>query len=281
MLLIADSGSTKTDWGLIDTEGNCILRLSGLGMNPNITGSAQLIQRIESLTELRPLMAQINRVEFFGAGCSDPENVKKILSVLAHFFPQAAINIQSDMAGAVAALPEHLPCMVAILGTGANSCYFDGSIIHGLDYSLGYILGDAGSGAWLGKQLLSAWWHGELSPEMRHAFEDTFPVSRALILQQVYQGDAPAAFLASFAPFIFNHRDNVLMHTLLQEGFDLYIRHYLLRFKTETGRVHFFGSISVAGMDMLSAALPNYGLSASGFHRSPMDGLIKKYANKI
>jgi len=275
MILIADSGSTKTDWALI-TNDQSVIRFSSAGMNPNTTAEQELLHTLSAQTFLMRHLQDVNTVYFYGAGCTGTENIRRMETVLGSFYTHAIIQVQSDMTGAVYAVRTgHEPCIIGILGTGANSCFFDGVQINGLDFSLGYILGDEGSGTWIGKRLLRDYFYGVMPEHLREAFEQKFPLERAVVLQAVYRSAAPAAYLGSLAPFAWEHVDDAYIQALLQEGVISYIDINIRRFSVQPNTaVHMIGSIAYRLQDKIIEYLSANGLRAGKFLQTPMEGLI-------
>lgn len=275
MILIADSGSTKTDWALI-TNDESVIRFSSAGMNPNTTPDQELLHTLSAQTFLVRYMQDVRSVHFYGAGCTGPENVHRMETVLGSFYTHASIHVHSDMTGAVYAVRTgHEPCIIGILGTGANSCFFDGVQISGLDFSLGYILGDEGSGTWIGKRLLRDYFYGVMPAHLRTSFAEKFPLERAIVLQAVYRSATPAAYLGSLAPFAWEHADEAYIQALLDEGVKSYLEIYIHRFAVPPHTaVHMIGSIGYRLQDKLNAHLAAAGLRAGKFLQTPMEGLI-------
>lgn len=276
MKLIADSGSTKTDWALLH-GGEVLLRIQTAGLNPNIISPEQCAEIIIAENQLIAHQTDIRHIYFFGAGCAGEQQKSKMTSVLSAIFPSAGVDVESDMTGAVYAVAEtEKSCLVGILGTGANSCYFDGKHISGEQFSLGYILGDEGSGSWLGRQLINSWWHAEMPAELRDDFATKFPLNRNSILTHVYQSSAPAAYLASFAPFAVQHRTHPYVRNLIDIGFSLFISRYLKRFPADAV-VHMIGSMAYLLQEEFKQNLMRNQLQAGTFLQEPLSGLIERY----
>lgn len=278
MLLLADSGSTKTDWALIVKGGEEVIRFSSPGLNPVTMSAEHITAQLAEIETLRLYKHAITVVHFFGAGCAGIEPVEHMRTLLNAVLPNATIHADSDMAGAVHACSDHKPCIVGILGTGANSCYFDGKNILGTPFSIGYILGDEGSGAWFGKKLINAIHYQLLPTHLAMACNKQFDLDREKIVQGVYRSSAPAAFLATFFPFILAHKEEPLIAAWIQEGLQTYIRHFILRFEQAKHMpVHFIGSVSVLLEQELKQACTQHGLQLASAIANPMEGLIQKY----
>lgn len=278
MLLLADSGSTKTDWALIVKGGEEIIRFSSPGLNP-VTMSAEHISTLLSeIEQLHQFKDNINVVHFYGAGCAGVEPVESMRTLLKAALPNATVHVDSDMAGAVHACADHQPCIVGILGTGANSCYFDGVHINGIPFSIGFILGDEGSGAWFGKKLLNAYHYNTLPDHLAIACKSRYDLDREKIVQGVYRSSTPAAYLASFFPFILEHKAEPVISEWIAEGLQLYIKHFILRFEQAKDiPVHFIGSVSVLLESELKQICAAHGLHYASAIAHPMEALIQKY----
>lgn len=275
MILIADSGSTKTDWALINGD-HSVVRFASAGMNPNTTPDAELEHLLSAQETLLSHRQDIQRVYFYGAGCTGAENIRRMQQLLSAFFSSASVTIHSDMTGAVHAVRTgNEPCITGILGTGANSCYFNGASITGLHFSPGFIIGDEGSGAWIGKRLLRDYTYQIMPHTLRELFAQQFDLERSLILQGVYRSAAPGAYLGSFAPFALEHMHDAYIQALLQEGIQQYIQFYICRFTVSHDvAVHMIGGIAWRLQEMITAELHNKGMRVGKFIQTPMEGLI-------
>ncbi len=232
MILIADSGSTKTDWRFINA-GSHIFPFATAGFNPYFTDSVQMALSIE--TDLKPgLMPHLSsgklQIYFYGAGCGNEKNCSIIRRALEEQFPKSEIHIFSDMLAAAHALCGQTPGLVGILGTGMNSALYDGTKIVSQQPSLGYVLGDEGSGANLGKLLLADYLNKEMPEAMLKRFDARFRFSKEDILEKVYKEPQPNRFLASFSLFIYQNLSQQycvdLVAGAFRQFFDLHIRKY-------------------------------------------------------
>jgi len=205
MILIADAGSTKTDW-LFLSKQNEIITLKSAGLNPVITTAKEIDQRIYGIFKDLPSSGKVAKIHFFGAGCWNEATCTIIHDACQKYFPTAVIEVASDILGAVRASCGSLPGIVCILGTGSNTCLFDGQqIIKGVP-SLGYILGDEGSGMYLGKELITHYFYQELPKDLHEFFKDAYHLDKAALIQKVYREKEANQYLASFVPFLSKHR---------------------------------------------------------------------------
>ena len=218
MILIADSGSTKTDWVLCD-KGEIITRIKTQGINPTIQETGDILAVLENELAGKIDADTPESIYFYGAGCAYENANKRMLTALEATFKTKDIHINSDLLAAARALCGHEEGIACILGTGSNSCLFDGEKIIDNTPSLGFILGDEGSGAHLGRQLVSDCIKKQLSSKLREQFFNRYQLDKATILERVYHAPLPNRWLASFTPFLCENRKDPEIHTLLKKCF--------------------------------------------------------------
>ena len=205
MILVADSGSTKTQWALADDSGN-IEYLSTAGYNPYFDREVSWKDELSGWS--RGQLAggrRVERIWYYGAGCDRPEGVEKIARILGELFPDACVHVEDDLSGAAKALYAHEQGIALILGTGANAGYWDGQEIRRKVVPVGYLLGDHGSGASLGLLLVRAWLDGDLPQPLASSLQIAYGLSRQKIKEKVYLEERPNYYLASFVPFLLEH----------------------------------------------------------------------------
>lgn len=200
MILIADSGSTKTDWRVIKGDKQ-VVGFNTTGLSPFFVETETVIKEIENNFPCDILPSDVAKVEFYGTGCSSDDRKKIVADALEHSFIRAELKVATDMEGAALAMLGDEPGIAAILGTGSNTCFWDGTKIVKSTPSLGYILGDEGSGADLGKTLISQFLNGELPTELEERFITKYRITKTEVLNRLYKGTSPNAFLAGFASF--------------------------------------------------------------------------------
>ncbi len=281
MILIADSGSTKTEWCLLEGD-SVVLMTTGSGLNPYYLDAAKIAELIAGeVIHFLPGPKVISHVFFYGAGCSNDENSEIIKQGLRVHFPEAKLDVISDMIGAARALCGNGPGFVAILGTGSNSCaYAEGKIIQ-QNPSLGFILGDEGSGSDLGKKLLQSYFYKEMNPEISNAFREKYKISLDMILENVYRKPLPNRFVASFAPFIFENQDEQL-NRMVEDSFASFLKKHIKTYTTlppETP-VYVTGSVAYVFRDILRGQIHSHQLVYGNILKSPMEGLIKYHSYK-
>ncbi|HET7360945.1 MAG TPA: BadF/BadG/BcrA/BcrD ATPase family protein, partial [Salinimicrobium sp.] len=252
MILIADGGSTKCDWILLDSEGEIVLRTRTKGLNPAVFKTEVLKQRLLENQDLSEIREKVEKVHFFGAGCGTEKPTIELRKIFLNYFPTASeVIVKEDLAAAVYAATTQ-PGIVCILGTGSNSCYFDGKNIKTEVSSLGYILMDEASGNYFGKRLIRDYYYKKMPEGLAKSFEKNFDLSPDVIKENLYKKENPNTYLASFAEFIFTNEINGYFYKLLSEGMENFIEHRVLCFKeAQNVPVHFIGSIAHFSQDII------------------------------
>ncbi len=252
--LIADSGSSKTDWLLTDGEQE-LVEVRTAGINP-VRDSSSIITHVvmDELIPQLPSAEQPSEVHFYGAGCMEPYS-QVLLGVLESQFPQAEVSAESDLLGAARALCQDKPGIACILGTGSNSGLYDGHDITEHVSPLGFILGDEGSGAVLGRLLLGDVMKEMMPAGLRQTFLDEYQITSSEIIERVYRGVRPNQFLASFAPFLARHRTEAYVHTLLVNSFRQFLARNVAHYQRFELHVNFVGGIAYTFSDELRLAV--------------------------
>lgn len=281
-ILLADSGSTKTDW-CVCNQGDVLQRIQTQGINPVHQSDEEIENIIREMAAQLADAESIRRVHFYGAGCHS----SKMQSIVSNALQTALIHcrlkeiqIDSDLVGAAQALCQGEAGIACILGTGSNSCEFDGNRIVSNTPSLGYILGDEGSGASLGRRLISDWLKGLLTKEISETFAEEYGLKQEDIIERVYRQPLANRYLASFTPFLDKHRTNPVIHNLLTEEFTRFFQRNVLAYNTDTLPVHFIGSIAHYFKEELTEAATALGLTVGRILRTPMEGLVKSESQK-
>ncbi len=279
MILVADSGSTKTDWALSSRE-NGIVEVRTSGINP-VRDSQDAIFRVleEELVPGLPVGCQPSEVFFYGAGCLPPYS-QSVTRALARIFPGAVAQVDSDLVGAARALCGCQPGIACILGTGANSCLYDGRVITAHVPPLGFILGDEGSGAVLGRTLLGNLLKGVFPSEMREEFQHDYALSEADIIDHVYRRPQPNRFLASLTPFIARHREHPQVHAMLVEAFRQFLSRNVCAYGHAEMPVNFVGGIAYAFSDELAEAASAEGMAVGKILRGPIQEMVAYHCTK-
>ncbi|MDB4590611.1 N-acetylglucosamine kinase [Flavobacteriaceae bacterium] len=283
MILITDGGSTKCDWILLDQKGDVVLKTRTKGLNPAVVPDENIKERILANQDLLPFVTKITVVDFFGAGCGTKTPIRLLTRILSEIFPLATVSVNEDMVAAVYAATTK-PGIVCILGTGSNSCYFDGTHIHNGIESLGYSLMDEASGNYFGKRLIRDYFYKKMPSQLALEFENKFNLDPDEIKNHLYKRHNPNMYLASFAEFIFTSKEvNGYFYKLITEGMLKFIEYRILCFKeSQNVPIHFIGSIAHFSEDIIKDCMKPYNLELGNIIRRPIDGLIDYYRqNKL
>lgn len=273
MILIADSGSTKTDWRLIDREGN-IHQAQTIGLNPYFVSDDQFLHSLRSGPLKLFTAAEIRKVYFYGSGISSSDLSEKVKSLLKQVYSLAEINVEHDLLGAARALCGNEAGISAILGTGMNTCAFDGVHIVKNVPSLGYILGDEGSGADLGRRWVQAYLLNEAPADLIDDFYKGYGAGRDIILDRVYKGERPNRFLASFVPFVRKHLGDPFMLALVKEAFGVFFDRYIIRYEQyQEWPLHICGSIGFHFHHVLQLQAEERGITFGKVLQKPIAAL--------
>lgn len=282
MVLVADSGSTKTIWRTVDNDS---LTVVTQGINPVLLSKEEMANILR--TELTPKLNKDERIDavwFYGAGCTSEKSME-VASILEQVLRTKATHVASDMLGAARGLCKREQGIVCILGTGSNSCFYDGQDIQAGVPSLGYILGDEGSGAYIGKRLVNDIFKRLMPKELVEAFHYETGETLGVIIQKVYRGTLPNRFLASLSPFCAKHKEHPAIQALLLDCFDQFATRNLIPLRTtieQTQKMlptHFVGSIAFYYRDLLKTALERHGFTLGNVVQSPIDGLVAFHRN--
>ncbi len=279
MILIVDSGSTKSDWLAVDNNGKKLMdKIRTKGLNPAILSEKKLFKIINKSSELKDNKEKVTHVFFYGAGCGT-ENAKELLKgVLSSIFVTAHIEVNEDTLAAVYATISHPKeaAVVCILGTGSNCSYYDGEVLHQRVLSLGYTLMDDASGNYYGKQLIRDYYFNNMPENVRIAFGAKYNMEADYIKYNLYKQPSPNAYLANFAEFMFLHKDSEYTINLIKDGIRLFAKNMIFQYQEElkTAPVHFAGSIAYFSQDEIKAVAQEMGFKVGNFQRRPIDGLV-------
>ncbi|MCF8416106.1 MAG: hypothetical protein K9G40_07670 [Crocinitomicaceae bacterium] len=272
MILIADSGSTKSDWVAISQ--NSTIRYSTVGINPYFHDEEFVFSAIKDNQSLYSISSQIEEVYFYGAGCSSEKLNSIVLRGLQKVFTQAEIHVDHDLSACALATYQGEPGISCIIGTGSNSCFYDGTNIFESIPALGYILGDEGSGAYFGKKLLADFLYNKLPENIHFSLENDLGLDKEKIISNVYMKPGANVYLASFMPFIFSHFDDKYISNMILEGFKTFIDTHVRCYQDYTKyKVHFIGSIACLFQKELDQACQFYNVTLGQVIKKPIDGL--------
>ncbi len=275
MILIADSGSTKTDWVLLN-QSNILQTFKTPGINPYFSGTAEITDILRETFSNHIGSGTISEVYFYGAGCSSPDKQKVVEDALQAVFPGKKTEVEHDMLAAARALFANKPGIACILGTGSNACAYDGGDISESLFSPGYMFGDEGSGAHLGKTYIADHLKEKSPPEIMTAFAKRYGLSREDILTEIYRKSNPNRFLASFTHFLKEHLSHPYVHNLVKSCFEAFFSEQVSRFyafrKYNLGCI---GSVAYHFRDVFGQVAAENKAVVENIMVSPMEGLIK------
>lgn len=272
--LIADAGSTKVDWTLISSDNTVKIRYNSEGINALLAEEEDVLKAFGMVKAALPDVS-IGKIFYYGAGCATDRVCKRMSELISQTWNPAEVYVHSDLLAAARALFGEKPGITCILGTGSNSCLYNGKEIETNVPSLGYILGDEGSGAALGKRLISDAFKRHLPEKVREEFLTEFQMTLPEILDKVYRNPAPNKFMASLVPFIKKNLWNPYLYSLVREEFSSFIKRNVAMYPgAHSLPVGFIGSIATNFEDILREAASSNGYKVDTVMASPMEGLI-------
>jgi N-acetylglucosamine kinase-like BadF-type ATPase len=276
-VLIADSGSTKCEWCVLQ-EGKK-KKIFTTGISPYFFNEEQIQKLLQA--ELVPKIkhAAIENIFFYGTGLKDNANKRMVGTVLKKVFPDAAIEVQTDLLAAARALGKKDKGVCCILGTGSNSCYYNGKKIIKNSPGIGYILGDEGSGAYLGKKVVQYFSYNTFDEELMHAFNQKYNTNIDEIIMNVYTKPQPNRYLASFAIFLAENRGHYMVENIIEDGLNDFFFTHLSKYRESwLHPIHFTGSIAYGFRDIIKNLCRSYQMQAGTILKQPMDGLAQFHA---
>ncbi len=276
MILIADGGSTKTSWCQLSETGQRVY-FNTEGYNPDFVNTQDIISSLsKNLPDTLP-REEVREIYFYGAGVSSPAKAEVIAAAMRHIFSGAnKIEVTEDLLAAARALLGHKPGFAAILGTGTNSCIYDGQkITHNVD-SLGYFLGDEGSGSFLGKRLLRDYLRGLLPDGLQEALQEEYHLgTRNEIIDRLYNQPLPNRFLASFAKFAYDHNNVSYCRQIVVEAFEAFFQNIVMHYPNyQDYTFNCIGSVGYNFRDALTQVANSHGMQVGKIVRSPIDDLV-------
>lgn len=273
MILIADSGSSKTAWKLVD-KTEVVNSYETIGFNPYIISSKEVLEVLNS-SELSSIQDNITEVHLYAAGCTRVANQEILKEPLTQFFSKATINVYHDLLAAARATCGKEKGMVAILGTGSNSCVYNGVKIVENITSLGYILGDYGGGVNIGKTFLSKLLGGDLPKNIEIAFEKEYNLSVADILDAIYKKSLPNRFIAGFSKFVYQNIQNEELNKIVRDCFKSFFETNICKYENHRDNpLHFVGSIAFVYQDILKEVSNEYDVNVGLVIKDPIDNLV-------
>lgn len=276
MILIADGGSTKCDWVLMDAQRNVVSRTNTKGINPMLLSIPEMCDILFENKMLVGIYKKINTVLFYGAGCGNDSGNKALSKLFSEFFPNATIYVEEDLMAAVHGTTKE-PGVVCILGTGSNCCYYDGKRVCLNQLSLGYTVMDEGSGNYFGKKLLNSYFYNKMPIELKNRFEVEFDLSLEVVLKNLYENKNPSAYLAKFAPFLIKNKSVPYFKEIIKRGLNDLFNNLISCYKEELldNPIHFVGSIAFNLQGEILQIAKERNIKVGSFVRRPVDNIIK------
>ncbi len=281
MILVADSGSSKTDWLLAVPQQEPLQFRTG-GLNPYFLTEKEMVKILqEQGTELMIHAAEVSEIYFFGAGCSSADRHEILSNALSQLFPKAYISVDSDLLGCAYATCGHEKGICCVLGTGSNISFFDGEDVHSGKHGLGYVLGDEGSGTWFGKALITDFMYGNMPEDIHVLFKTRYELTKEIVINNVYQKAAANSYLASFAKFLNEIRTTGYGQALINKGLLEFIETNIKSYpEYHQYKCHFVGSIAYVFADELKALCAANGVIAGKIIRQPIFDLLQFIVNR-
>lgn len=275
MILVADSGSSKTDW-LLKVSKDEEKQYSTAGLNPYFLGEKEIVKILqEQGADMIAYANDIAEIYFFGAGCSSPDRHEIITNALSQLFPRSYISVDSDLLGSAYATCGHEKGLCCVLGTGSNISYFDGEDIHAGKHGLGYVLGDEGSGTWFGKILITDFLYGTMPADISRKFNEKYHPDKEGVIRSVYQTPNPNAYLAAFSKFLYEIRATAYAQKIIRAGFKEFIDTNIKSYpQYHRYKSHFVGSVASVFSDELLAVCRENDIQTGKIIRAPINDLM-------
>ena len=271
--LIADCGATKGEWCLINKEKKKTIITQGI--SPYFLSTEQITNLLQKELKSKLKNIEIDEVYYYGTGCANPANAKSVKKAISKVFTGAKVEATHDLMAAARALCGREKGVACILGTGSNSCYYDGKKIVKNSPGLGYVLGDEGSGAYLGRKVIQYYLYGTFDYELRGRFDLTYTTNAAEILENVYKKPLPNRYLAGFAKFLAENRGHYMIENIIEDGLNDFFFNHLCKYReTWTMPIHFAGSIAFGFKDVVQQLCNSYEFELGKVMKNPMEGLV-------
>jgi len=276
-ILIADSGATKCEWCLLHDGRR--KKINTQGISPYFLDGAGIVRVLQA--ELLPALknVQVDEVWYYGTGCNNPDNRKMVQQAIKKTLPKASVHVTHDVMGAALALCGDEKGVVCILGTGSSSCYFDGRKIAKSSPGLGFVLGDEGSGAYLGKKVLQYYLYNTFDEELRYKFDAKYATNREEILENIYKRPLPNRYLAAYTLFLGENRGHYMIENIIEDGLNDFFFNHLCKYRESWKLpIHFVGGVAYGFRDVVKELCSIYEFDLGRILQKPMDGLIKYHS---
>lgn len=272
--LIADSGSTKCEWVLLTATKK--RKIFTQGISPYFLSEEQVLTILQKELMRKIKDVVVDEIYFYGTGLGNPSNVVFIKKILKKLFPAAKLEANTDLLAAARAVCGKEKGIACILGTGSNSCYYNGKKIVKNSPGLGFILGDEGSGAYLGKKVIQHFLYNTFDEDLMLRFNKQFETTASEILERVYKGQQPNRYLASFAIFLADNRGHYMIENIIEDGLNDFFFTHLNKYRESwLYPINFVGSVAFGCRDVLKELCKTYELELGNIMKQPMDGLVK------
>ncbi len=282
MIAIVDGGSTKCDWVILSDEGEIIESTHTTGFNPNIINVNIIPEELHQNEKLDHLKFKIKHLYFYGSGCGLQENKEKVKQALQLFFSNAKISVKEDLLAAAYSAYNGKPAIICILGTGSNSCYFDGQHLKLELPSLGFLIGDDGSGCALGKILVKHYFMNKLPKDLHQEFSDEFQLDISELIKNMYHNPRANAYLAEFSKFMLERKSHPYIQHLVFQEMKNYFEFQVLPYEeSKTCEINFVGSIAYYYEDILRAAAAEFHLNIGEVVQKPIQKLVNYHKTYI
>lgn len=274
MILVADSGSSSSDW-MLNLPDSKPLFFKTKGLNPFFVNEKEIEKVMKDVPEIIPYVDEIKEVYFFGAGCITPDRREIVSNALTLLFPKAFISVESDLLGAAYATCGSEKGLIATLGTGSDISFYDGEDLIPSQHGIGYVLGDEGSGAWFGKRLITSYLYGTMPRDLAKLFGESYRVTKEVVIKNVYQKERPNSYLGSFAQFMSDNRQHPFIDKLLTDGFDEFVRTNVMTYPNFWEfKCNFVGHIAYMFDMNLHAVCNLHGVQMGKILRSPIEEIF-------
>ncbi|MGG5208700.1 BadF/BadG/BcrA/BcrD ATPase family protein [Chryseobacterium sp. MIQD13] len=282
MVAIVDSGSTKSDWVILDDFKKVFLKTETIGFNPNFINRELIVPEIEKNSSLILVKNSITKIFFYGSGCGVQKNCETIEEELKKVFTKAETVVREDLLAAAYAAYNGKPAIVCILGTGSNSCYFDGKDIKIEFPSLGFLMGDEGSGSAIGKQLVRRYFMKKLPEDLHTEFEQNYGLKIEEALKNMYHSSRPNAWLADFNRFVIERKDHPYFKIMVYEEMKNFFEYQVIPYKeSKDAEINFIGSIAYYYEDTLRSVAEEFHLNLGHVVQKPIESLVDYHIKYI
>ena len=282
MIAIVDGGSSKCDWVILEKSGELSHNTHTIGFNPNMIDADLIPEELQKNNQLSSFQDQIEKVFFYGSGCGSTRNAEKVKKNLETFFTQANVEVKDDMTAAAYASYRGVPTIVCILGTGSNSCFFNGKEMKKELPSLGFLIGDEGSGSAIGKHLLRRFFMKKLPQDLHKDFIEKFQLSVEDAIKNMYHSPRVNAYLAEFNTFVVERKNHPYFQNMVFDEMKNFLDYHVLPYEeSKEAEINFIGSIAFVYEDILRAAAAELNLTVGKIVQKPINSLVEYHRNYI